>query len=175
MRMHNDTSKSLLFSSILEVVFTCVIEREINSNSTSFERLLGIEKIPNLELNFSDAALETASAFVDKSSLASLVLQHIQIAKRLFSLRALPFLPDESREEYETLKRENRESWNQIRSLYPSFFMHQNEEQLGSVLERADFNLLTFIEWLSDVDFFRALPEQRKEYLREFPFAQREG
>lgn len=172
--MHNDSLKLPRSIELIELIFRCVVDREINFNPDALEPLINLEIAPEEIPDFSESWLDSALMPVNPSR-CELLIQHIRLTRQLLILKALPFLPDESRAEYDTLCTENRSSWTQIIAHYRMRISVQNSNLLSSELERLDFVLVTFLEWLIDVDLFRSLPQQRREYLNEFPFSERRG
>ncbi|MEN9528852.1 MAG: hypothetical protein RI932_725 [Pseudomonadota bacterium] len=172
--MHNDSQKLPLSIALIELIFVCVIDRELNCDPNALKPLINLEIAPEEIPDFSESWLDSALTPAHPSS-CELLFRHIRVTRQLLILKALPFLPDESRAEYDILCDENRNSWTQIIAHYRMRISVQNSNLSSSELERIDFVLVTFIEWLIDVDLFRALPQQRKEYLNEFPFSERRG
>jgi hypothetical protein len=90
-------------------------------------------------------------------------------------LRALPFLPDETRAELSKLQVENKRSWEHLKERCKNLSSRHAGFLDSTLIDRLDVTLVTFVEWLGDVDFFHALPQQRRNYLSEFPFFRWQG
>ncbi|MEY4065673.1 MAG: hypothetical protein RIR26_1881 [Pseudomonadota bacterium] len=90
-------------------------------------------------------------------------------------LLALPFLTEEVRQELHDLQ-----LWSDSRGAktFNEFFSQSSlpdDLRTESLREAADFHFIVFVEWMTDVQFIAATPDERRSFLPEFPFEKMRG
>lgn len=109
------------------------------------------------------------SLSVRLSSETNIARKHITIACEVISIRALPFLSDELRELLSQLERDLSASWTNLVMAHKQIGEHAQSLD-KSVFEKIDSLTVTFLEWISDVDFFSFAESEQRRLLTEFPF-----
>lgn len=102
------------------------------------------------------------------------IRQHVALAQKVTSYRALPFLTSEISESLTQLKEELFESWSSLLSGHPKLGSYSRCADVHAC-EKIDSLLLTFLEWIEDVQFLAASSSEQSFYLTEFPFEKLEG
>lgn len=98
-----------------------------------------------------------------------LVRRHILLVHQFVSIESLPFLTEEMKEQLIHLKSELFESWQNLLTSHPEMTKFNPREKLSDY-EKANSLMLTFLEWMTDIDFLVASEAEKKLYLSEFPF-----
>ncbi|MEY2987141.1 MAG: hypothetical protein RJB13_662 [Pseudomonadota bacterium] len=139
---------------ILEAAFDLITSYATNSDKKECQ-LIFLKRVNNANRKSSDSS-------------KNLIKKHISIASEVVSIRSLPFLTSEMSESLTRLQNELFASWNLLLSTN-SQLSEAFRYPEASVFENIDSLILTFLEWMSDVDFLEASGIEQQRYLSEFP------
>ena len=122
-------------------------------------------------VHFFERIRNSKSHTFDSNRRIKSVRKHIEIIDEVVSVRSLPFLTSEMSESLTLLQSEVAASWDSLLTMQcVKTAALQSADK--AVLEKIDSLTLTFLEWMTDVEFLSSSESDQRKYLSEFPFNQ---